>query len=424
MGWTQVGGVIKAAVLACALGATARAEARDNRLWLEAKNRAVSRQHSNISEVARKAMPAVVSITTRQDSADVPPGEEPQRGIGSGFIIHPDGYILTSAHVVEGASEVTISVRSANGYVEEFPATIVGEDERTDCALLKVDAPRKLPVLKLASASHVGIADWVVVIGNPFGLAHSVTVGVVSYLGRTDVTPNGRDGDFDYLQMDASINPGNSGGPVLDLHGDVVAVANAVNVSGQGIGFAIPIDIAKTVIPQLKAHGRMRRGWIGISVQDFSPEVAAAFNLMPRGRGVVVTDVVEDGPAARAGLRAGDVILDMDRRSVERAHTLRWQVAARGVGQHIRLQVRRVGRPLTVRVKLDDLPFVPEEAPPATLASGAAPGERSAGAKSVLEELLSPVPRAKTGPAGTQATGGSGTGSGAASATAEGMPVP
>ncbi|RKG87677.1 S1C family serine protease [Corallococcus terminator] len=416
MGWTRFGGVIKVAVLACALGATARVEARDKKLWMEAQNRAVSRQHSNISEVARKAMPAVVSITTRQDSADVPEGEEPQRGIGSGFIIHPDGYILTSAHVVEGASEVTISVRSANGYVEEFPATVVGEDERTDCALLKVDAPRKLPVLKLASASHVGIADWVVVIGNPFGLAHSVTVGVVSYLGRTDVTPNGRDGDFDYVQIDASINPGNSGGPVLDLHGDVVAVANAVNVSGQGIGFAIPIDIAKTVIPQLKAHGRMRRGWIGISVQDFSPEVAAAFNLMPRGRGVVVTDVVEDSPAARAGLRAGDVILDLDRRTVERAHTLRWQVAARGVGQHIRLQVRRVGRPMTMRVKLDALPFTEADVPPATLASSAAPGGRPAEAKSVLEDLLSPVPRASAGQAAGQGTGGSG--------GSKGMPVP
>ncbi|WP_404370374.1 S1C family serine protease [Corallococcus coralloides] len=392
MGWTRFGGGIKLAVLACALGTAASAGTRPpGKLWLESRNRAVSRQHSNISEVARKAMPAVVSITTRQDLADVAPGEEPQRGIGSGFIIHPDGYILTSAHVVDGASEVTISIRSANGYVEEFPATVVGEDERTDCALLKVDAPRKLPVLKLASASHVGIADWVVVIGNPFGLAHSVTVGVVSYVGRTDVTPNGRDGDFDYLQMDASINPGNSGGPVLDLHGDVVAVANAVNVSGQGIGFAIPIDIAKTVIPQLKAHGRMRRGWMGISVQDFSPEVAQAFNLNPRGRGVVVTDVVEDGPAARAGLRTGDVILNMDRLSVERAHTLRWQVAARGVGQHIRLHLRRLGRPMTVKVKLEDLPLV--EAPPSTLASGGTPGERAAGARSVLEELLSPVPR-------------------------------
>ncbi|NBD09019.1 S1C family serine protease [Corallococcus silvisoli] len=411
MGWTQVGGVIRVAVLACALGTAGRAESRPpKKLWLEARNRAASRQHSNISEVARKAMPAVVSITTRQDSADVPPGEEPQRGIGSGFIIHPDGYILTSAHVVDGASEVSISIRSATGYVEEFPATVVGEDERTDCALLKVDSPRKLPVLKLASASHVDIADWVVVIGNPFGLAHSVTVGVVSYLGRTDVTPNGRDGDFDYLQLDASINPGNSGGPVLDLHGDVVAVANAVNVSGQGIGFAIPIDIAKTVIPQLKAHGRMRRGWMGISVQDFSPEVAQAFNLNPRGRGVVVTDVVEDSPAERAGLRTGDVILNLDRLSVERAHTLRWQVAARGVGQHIQLQLRRLGHPMTLRVKLEDAPRV--EAPPATLASGAAPAERTAGARSALEDLLSPVPRSPSGRAGGDSEGG------------EGLPVP
>lgn len=411
MGWTQVGGVIRVAVLACALGAAGRAEARPpKKLWLEARNLAVSRQHSNISDVARKAMPAVVSITTRQDSADVAPGEEPQRGIGSGFIIHPDGYILTSAHVVDGASEVSISIRSATGYVEEFPATVVGEDERTDCALLKVDAPRKLPVLKLASASHVDIADWVVVIGNPFGLAHSVTVGVVSYLGRTDVTPNGRDGDFDYLQLDASINPGNSGGPVLDLHGDVVAVANAVNVSGQGIGFAIPIDIAKTVIPQLKAHGRMRRGWMGISVQDFSPEVAQAFNLNPRGRGVVVTDVLEDSPADRAGLRTGDVILNLDRLSVERAHTLRWQVAARGVGQHIQLQLRRLGRPMTLRVKLEDPPQV--DAPPATLASGSAPAERAAGARSALEDLLSPVPRSQSGRAGGDSEGG------------EGLPVP
>jgi serine protease Do len=195
------------------------------------------------------------------------------------------------------------------------------------------------------------------------------------------------------MQMDASINPGNSGGPVLDLHGDVVAVANAVNVTGQGIGFAIPIDIAKTVIPQLKAHGRMRRGWMGISVQDFSPEVAQAFNLSPRGRGVVVTDVVEGGPGERAGLRTGDVILNLDRQTVERAHTLRWQVAARGVGQRVQLQLRRLGRPMALRVKLEDLP--PVEDAPATFASG----ERAAGARSVLEDLLSPVPRTRSGQA-------------------------
>ncbi|MBZ4418294.1 S1C family serine protease [Myxococcus sp. RHSTA-1-4] len=396
MGRAQLRSVVFFA-LACALVLPARAAGSGReRLWLESKNRALNQQRATLSEVARRAMPAVVSITTKQGTAETAvSGEEPQKGIGSGFIIHPDGYILTSAHVVEGASEVLISVLHPRGGVEEYVARVVGEDVRTDCALLKIDAPRRLPVLKLASASHVRSADWIVVIGNPFGLAHSVTVGVVSYMGRTDVTPNGRDGDFDYIQMDASINPGNSGGPVLDLHGDVVAVANAVNVAGQGIGFAIPIDIAKTVIPHLKAHGRVRRGWMGISVQDFSPEVADAFNL-PRGRGVVVTDVAEGGPGERAGLQPGDVIVGLDARRVHRAHTLRWQVAARGVGRDVKLQIHRLGRPMRVKVKLEEMPA--EEAPAPALAASSQ-GRRPTRAQSVLEDLLSPVPRPKAGPA-------------------------
>jgi serine protease Do len=219
-------------------------------------------------------------------------------------------------------------------------------------------------------------------------------VGVVSYMGRTDVTPNGRDGDFDYIQMDASINPGNSGGPVLDLNGDVVAVANAVNVAGQGIGFAIPIDIAKTVIPQLRAHGRVRRGWMGISVQDFSPEVADAYNL-PRGRGVVVTEVTEGGPGERAGLQAGDVIVGLDSRRVQRAHTLRWQVAARGVGHPVRLKVHRLGRPMKVTVKLEEMPELPDEEAPAPTLASTTPERQPTRGQSVLEDLLSPVPRTK-----------------------------
>jgi serine protease Do len=404
MGRARVRGVVFLA-LVCALVVPAQASGRGReRLWLESRNRSLHQQRATLSEVARRALPAVVSITTRQGTAETAvSGEEPQKGIGSGFIIHPDGYILTSAHVVEGATEVLISVPHPRGGVEEYVARVLGEDTRTDCALLKIDAPRKLPVLKLASASHVRAADWIVVIGNPFGLAHSVTVGVVSYMGRTDVTPNGRDGDFDYIQMDASINPGNSGGPVLDLHGDVVAVANAVNVAGQGIGFAIPIDIAKTVIPQLRAHGRVRRGWLGISVQDFSAEVAEAYNL-PRGRGVVVTDVAEGGPGERAGLRPGDVIVGLDTRRVQRAHTLRWQVAARGVGREVRLQVRRLGHPLRVKVRLEEMPA--EEAPAPALAASTQ-GRRPTRAQSVLDDLLSPVPRSKSGPAapgGTEAT--------------------
>jgi serine protease Do len=208
----------------------------------------------------------------------------------------------------------------------------------------------------------VDIGDWIVVIGNPFGLTHSVTVGVVSFKGRTDVTPNGRDGDFDYMQMDASINPGNSGGPVLDLHGDVVAIANAVNVSGQGIGFAVPVDIAKTVLPQLKAYGKVRRGWLGISVQDFSPEVAEVYGLKP-SRGVVVSDVAAGSPGARAGLREGDVIERLDNVSVDRAHKLRWQVAARGVGRSVVLSVRRNHHPMKVHVTLAELPAEEPGAP-------------------------------------------------------------
>ncbi|WP_342380297.1 trypsin-like peptidase domain-containing protein [Myxococcus stipitatus] len=388
--------VVSITALLCALWVPGQAAGRERgRLWLEAQNRSLENQRATLSQVARRAMPSVVSITTRQPSEDASAsGEEPQKGIGSGFVIHPSGYILTSAHVVEGATEVVVSLMHPRGYAEEYVAQVVGEDNRTDCALLKIDAPRKLPVLRLASSSHVRSADWIVVIGNPFGLSQSVTVGVVSYMGRTDVTPNGRDGDFDYMQMDASINPGNSGGPVLDMHGDVVAVANAVNVAGQGIGFAIPIDIAKTVIPQLRDHGRVRRGWLGISVQDFTPEVAEAFNLS-HGPGVVVTDVVEEGPGERAGLLSGDVIVGLDARRVQRAHTLRWQVAARGVGRNVKLRIHRLGKPMYLTVRLEEMP---DEGPvPAPLAAHRQ-GRRPTRAQSVLEDLLSPVPRAKSLP--------------------------
>jgi serine protease Do len=383
---TQGKGVLQAAV-ACALMVVGVAHAAGNgsgRVWLEARSQEVHQQRSSLSKVARSAMPAVVSITT-QESTDPPAGaEEAQKGIGSGFIIHPDGYILTSAHVIEGAAQVTISVDSPRGYPEQFEARIVGQDRRTDCALLKIEAGRRLPALKLSSASHVEVADWVVVIGNPFGLENSVTVGVVSYKGRSSVSPNGREGDYDYIQMDASINPGNSGGPVLDLHGDVVAIANAVNVAGQGIGFAIPIDIAKAILPQLKTHGQVKWGWMGLEVKDFSPDVTEQFGLTARRRGVVVWSVEEDGPARRAGLRPGDVIESMDSRRVERAHTLRWQMAARGVGKSMVLQVRRGAQPLKVRVTLEEPPS--RLAPAPTVASGRPPPRKP------TSSHLSPAP--------------------------------
>ncbi|EPX62858.1 HtrA protease/chaperone protein [Cystobacter fuscus DSM 2262] len=348
--WT---GIALAVLLSAPAWASPSAQA--GRLWVEAKQRAVREQRSALSQVARAAMPAVVSITTRQPSPTPGAEGETQKGIGSGLIIHSDGFILTSAHVVEGAQDITISVLSPGGYAEEYPAELVGEDTRTDSALLRIHAPRKLPVLKLSSASRVEVGDWVMVIGNPFGLTHSVTAGVVSAKGRTDVTPNGRDGDFDYMQVDASINPGNSGGPVLDLNGEVVAIANAVNVAGQGIGFAIPVDIAKAVLPHLQKYGRVRRGWMGVSVQDCTPDVIEAYGL-GHPRGVVVSEVMDGGPAARAGLQVGDVIEGLDTLHVERAHKLRWQVAARGVGGRVMLHVRRGEQPLKMKVRLEEQP--------------------------------------------------------------------
>jgi serine protease Do len=219
-------------------------------------------------------------------------------------------------------------------------------------------------------------------------------VGVISFKGRTDVTPNGREGDYDYLQMDASINPGNSGGPVLDLHGDVVAIANAVNVAGQGIGFAVPIDIAKAVLPHLKSYGHVRRGWLGIDVLDYSPKVAAKYGLEHPVRGVVVSDVTEDSPGGRAGLRTGDIIVSMDAERVERAHKMRWQLATRGVGHTVVLQVRRGEQPLKLRVRLEEPPAEPLASP---VVADRGPAARKP-TSSHLDEVLTEQDRARTVP--------------------------
>ncbi len=325
-------------------------------LWLESKNQKVQRERSELAKVARSALPAVVSITAyessnRREKLDGAPAI-PQRALGSGFFIHPDGYILTSYHVVEDGGEIRVSRHSPeDAGAQTYPATLIGKDELTDVALLKIDSPRKFPVLPLGNTELVDVADWVVVIGNPYGMANSVTVGVVSYKGRTGIAPNGKDGYFDYLQTDASINPGNSGGPVLDLNGTVVAIASAINVSAQGIGFALPIEVAKAVLPQLSTQGSVRRSWMGISVRDHAdseePESA---------EGVVVSNVLSGGPASEAGLKAGDVILRVGSTAIRRADALRWKVALGQVGKLMDLTVRRRGKPLHFLVKLAETP--------------------------------------------------------------------
>lgn len=342
-------------------GASPASAAAPKQFWTNAKTQEVTPRHSFLRRVVKRAMPAVVSITTTDKpnaNADPKaPAVQAQRGVGSGFVISPDGYILTCSHVIEGALDVHVTLVSREGYPEEYPARVVGNDPQTDFALLKIDAPRRFPVLRLGSASSVDVADWVVVIGSPFGLANSVSIGVVSYKGRSDVTPAGRNGAFEYLQTDASINPGNSGGPILDAHGDVVAIANAVNVAGQGIGFAVPVDVAKAVLPDLKAHGRLRHGWLGIAVQDLTPELARSLGMTAYS-GAFVREVSAGGPAALAGIRQGDVITRLSGSAVHRAAELRLQLETATVGHSLGLSVARAEGAVRVDVRLADTPKI------------------------------------------------------------------
>jgi serine protease Do len=341
-------------VALAALILPAGAFAHSTHFWSDART---PRKHyrSPAARVAREAMPSVVSITTVEPPEPDAQDQGPQQGVGAGFIISRDGYIVTSAHVIDSASAVKVTVVSSKGHAEDFPARIVGVDEDTDFALLKINAHRALPHLELGSSKDVDVADWLVVIGSPFGLARSVSVGVVSFKGRDEVTPNGREGYFDYLQTDAAINPGNSGGPILDLHGHVVAIANAVNVAGQGIGFAVPVDIAKQVLPDLRSHGHVLRGWMGISVEDLSPERARS--LAVHG-GVVVSAISPGSPAERAGLKVGDVITRLDHRPIDRAKALRFHVGRGRVGREVELTVTRAGVPFSVGLTLADPPAI------------------------------------------------------------------
>src|SRR5215831_5921189 len=346
MGRAWVAWVVASALVAAP--AATRASGR------EAKQRRVTAERSALVQVARAAIPAVVSITT-QERPDA--SGEPQKGIGSGFIISPDGYVLTAAHVVDDAESFSVTMLDARGFPEEVHATLVGSDAQTDCALLKVETDRKLPSLQLGSARDVEVADWVVVIGSPYGLDRSVSVGVISAKGRTDIIPGSRTSFVDFLQTDAAINPGNSGGPVLALDGKVVGIANAVNTTGQGIGFAIPVDVARAVVDDLRSHGRVRRGWLGVSVVDLTPDVARSAGR-PSYSGVMVSDVVAGSPAQRAGLRTGDIILDVDHVPVQRAQALRWRVAQAGPGNPLRVHVTRSGRPVWMAITPETVPTI------------------------------------------------------------------
>ena len=234
---------------------------------------------------------------------------------------------------------------------------MLGLDRFTDVALLKVDGGNHaFETLPLGDSDALEVAEWVAAIGNPFGLRHSVSVGVVSFKGRNDVRPAGREGYFDYLQTDAAINPGNSGGPLINQRGEVIGIANAVNAVGQGIGFAIPINLAKAVLYPLLRDGSVRRGWLGIRVDSLTPALARSLELSAEQRGVVVSQVLSGTPGERAGLRKGDLITIYDGQRVDDAQALRWRASLGEVGGAVSIEVLRAGQPQRLTIELSDAP--------------------------------------------------------------------
>ena len=221
-----------------------------------------------------------------------------QRSLGSGFIIDEKGFIVTNNHVVEGADQIKVLLRNEN----EYDAEVVGRDPNTDIALIKIKEDGGFPVARLGDSESLKVGEWVVAIGNPFGLENTVTAGIVSAKGR--VIGSGPYDDF--IQTDASINPGNSGGPLLNMKGEVVGINTAIVATGQGIGFAIPINMAKGILKQLKSSGQVTRGWLGVAIQDLSKELAEYYKL-ENGKGVLVTEVFSGDPADRAGIKAKDI---------------------------------------------------------------------------------------------------------------------
>jgi serine protease Do len=271
------------------------------------------------------------------------------RSLGSGFIIDPKGFIITNNHVVENADEIIVKLSTG----KEFKAKVVGRDAKTDIALIELKGASDLPAVKLGDSDNLQVGQWVVAIGNPFGLENTVTAGIVSALGR-----HINQGPYDnFIQTDAAINPGNSGGPLLNTKGEVVGINTAIFSRGGGnigIGFAIPIGLAHEIVPQLKDKGHVTRGWLGVMIQKVTPDIAESLGLADT-KGALVADVVKDGPAEAAGLKQGDVIIEFDGKPVVDSAELPLLVARTGVGKSVRLKVLREKDTQDYTVKIGEL---------------------------------------------------------------------
>jgi len=316
----------------------------------------------------QRAVPAVVNIRTvtrfvrgpvagRGRAGDRPPedlldlleenGGFRENSLGSGVIVGEDGLIVTNEHVIRDADEIVVRLSDQS----EYRAKVIGSDIRTDVAVLRIQPSRKLPVATLGDSSRLKVGEFAIAVGNPFGLESTVTLGVVSATGRS-AEPDLEGGD-DFIQTDASINPGNSGGPLLNARGDVVGINTAMVSAGQGIGFAIPINTVMAVEKELAAHGAVRRGWLGVGIQQLSPDLAVAFGVKGES-GILVNRVVPGSPASRGGLRMGDIVVAWGNARVLGVKEFQKQVAATAPGTQVRLEVLRDGRRVLATVKLEE----------------------------------------------------------------------
>jgi len=343
-----------------------------------AVERNVSKQvigSDTIVRLAKKLCPAVVNINTTRVIKGHPPfgdfGQGPfhnrnpfedfferffggiprrefkQRSLGSGFIINKDGYILTNAHVVENVDEIKVSLSDQ----KDFTAQLIGTDTKTDIGLIKIKSWHDLPTVVLGNSDKLQVGEWVVAIGNPFGLKQTVTTGIVSAKGRVIGT-----GPYDdFIQTDASINPGNSGGPLFNIYGEVIGINTAIIPQGQGIGFAIPINMAKEILPDLQEKGEVVRGWLGLVIQKMTPGLAESFGL-DEARGAIVSEVVSGSPAEKAGIEQGDVVVKFNGEKIGDYGELSRMAALTKPGTEVTLSIIRRGREIEIEVVLGTYP--------------------------------------------------------------------